>query len=147
MKNTVILLTLKLSILTTSISFAQMDYIKDVDGIVEQTESVMSALEKLDFKVAFKELRKNWTLPENEIDQLESLTIKQFNAVSDRFGKPMGYVFIKDLKIKDFVLRKIYILKLEKHMIRVEFTYYNNGQGWMANGFKWGDVVDVLLKE
>ena len=91
-------------------------------------------------------MKKNWHLPENELDQLESLTIKQFNSVSDRFGKTKGYEFITDLKINDFLLRKVYILKFERHMIRVLFTYYNSGEGWIINSFKWDDTIDTLLK-
>ena len=138
---------LVISILCTSISFGQLKYIKDKANITEQAETVMLALNNLQFDVAFKELKKNWPLPENELDQVEALTIKQFNTVSSRFGKTKGYEFISDKKIKDFLIRKIYILKFEKHMIRVLFTYYNSGNGWIINSFKWDDTIDSLLKE
>ena len=138
---------LVISILCTSISFGQLKYIKDKANITEQAETVMLALNNLQFDVAFKELKKNWPLPENELDQVEALTIKQFNTVSNRFGKTKGYEFISDKKIKDFLIRKIHILKFEKHMIRVLFTYYNSGNGWIINSFKWDDTIDSLLKE
>ena len=141
-----LLVTIIISTLFTSISFAQKKILKNTKSITEQAENVMSALDKLDFEVAFSELKKNWHLPENELDQLESLTIKQFNSVSDRFGKTKGYEFITDLKINDFLLRKVYILKFKRHMIRVLFTYYNSGEGWIINSFKWDDTIDTLLK-
>ena len=105
----------------------------------------MTFLKDSEFQKAFTQLQQYWILPENELLQLESLTIKQFNLVSDRFGKIIGFDFIKDMTIKDYVLRKIYVLKFEKHMIRVLFTYYKNDNGWILNGFKWDDQMEELL--
>ena len=65
--------------------------------------------------------------------------------VSERFGNIIGTNFIKDKAVKEHILRKIYVIKFEKHMIRVLFTYYNNGNGWILNGFKWDDQFEELF--
>ena len=105
----------------------------------------MKFLKDSEFQKAFTELQIHWPLPQNELTQLESQTIKQFNMVADRFGNIIGTDFIKDKMIKDYVMRKIYVIKFEKHMIRVVFTYYKNDHGWILNGFKWDDQFDELF--
>jgi len=114
--------------------------------ISKHSEKVMKFLKDSEFQEAFTELEKYWPLPENEMVQLESQTIKQFNMVADRFGNIIGFDFIRDETIKDYAIRKIYVLRFEKHMIRVLFTYYKNNDGWILNGFKWDDQFDELFE-
>jgi hypothetical protein len=64
--------------------------------------------------------------------------------VANRFGNIIGTDFIKD-DIKDYVIRKIYVIRFEKHMIRVLFTFYKNDKSWILNGFKWDDKIDELF--
>ena len=115
------------------------------EELTKQSDKVMMFLKNSEFENAFAEIRKYWPLPENELTQLESQTIKQFNMVADRFGSIIGTDFIKDKTIKDFVVSKIYVIRFEKHMIRVLFTYYKNDRGWILNGFKWDDKFEELF--
>jgi len=121
-------------------------YLNNRDEISKHSEKVMKFLKDSEFQEAFTELEKYWPLPENEMVQLESQTIKQFNMVADRFGNIIGFDFIRDETIKDYAIRKIYVLRFEKHMIRVLFTYYKNNDGWILNGFKWDDQFDELFE-
>lgn len=122
------------------------DYFKNEESLKDNSEQIMELLEKEKFIEAFSMLKEHWPLPENEIEQLESTTIKQFNLVADRFGKIIGHEFIKDERIKNFLLRRYYVLRFEKHAIRVLFTYYKNRNGWMLNSFKWDDQMDELFE-
>ena len=106
----------------------------------------MMYLKDFEIQKAFTELKKYWLLPEIELTQLESQTIEQFNIVSERFGKTIGYDFIGDKTIKDYVLRKIYVIRFEKHIIRVLFTFYKNDKGWILNEFKWDDQLEELFE-
>jgi len=115
------------------------------EDLTKHSDKVMMFLKNSEFQNAFAELQKYWPLPENELTQLESQTVKQFNLVADRFGRIIGTDFIKDKTIKDFAVRKIYVIRFEKHMIRVLFTYYKNQNGWILNGFKWDDKFDELF--
>ncbi len=121
-------------------------YLKNKVELSEHSERVMDFLKDSEFQKAFTELQEYWPLPENEMVQLETQTIKQFNMVADRFGDIIGVDFIKDETIKDFVVKKIYVLRFEKHMIRVLFTYYRNNEGWILNGFKWDDQFGELFE-
>lgn len=108
------------------------------------SEDVMNSFAKKNFKNAYSILRMKWILPENELDQLEGITLKQMNMVSARYGEILGYEFYKDLLINESLLRKIYILKFENNPIVFLFTYYNSGKGWILNGFKYSDDVDIF---
>jgi hypothetical protein len=115
------------------------------EDLTKHSEKVMMFLKDYEFQNAFAEIQKYCSLPENELTQLESQTIKQFNMVADRFGSIIGTDFIKDDTIKDYVVRKIYVIRFENHMIKVMFTYYKNDKGWALNGFKWDDKFEELF--
>ncbi len=121
-------------------------YLNSKDELTEHSEKVMEFLNDSEFQKAFTELQNYWPLPENEVMQLESQTIKQFNMIAERFGNIIGFDFIRDEAIKDYAHKKIYVLRFEKHMIRVLFTYYNNNDGWILNGFKWDDQFGELFE-
>jgi hypothetical protein len=128
------------------IQFARaQDYMSNKEDLSKHAESVVMHLKDSQFQKAFSELQKHWPLPENEMTQLESQTIKQFNMVADRFGKIIGADFVKDRTVKHYVIRKTYVIRFEKHMIRVLFTYYKNDNGWLLNGFKWDDQFEELF--
>lgn len=134
-----------LTIFFIQCSHAQ-SYLTNKEAITMHAETVMKSLKEAEFQDAFTELQVYWPLPENEMQQLESQTIKQFNLVADRFGNIIGYDFIKNETIKEYALKKIYVLRFEKHMIRVLFTYYKNDEGWILNGFKWDDQFVELFE-
>ena len=117
---------------------------KSKDQIQTFSEEVMNSFAKNNFKNAYAILTMKWILPENELDQLEGLTLKQMNMVGSRYGEITGYEFYKDLNINNTLLRKIYILKFENNPIVFLFTYYNSGKGWMLNGFKYSDDLDIF---
>lgn len=121
------------------------DYISNREDLSKHAGSVVMHLKDSEFHKAFSELQKYWPLPENEVAQLESQTMKQFNVVSDRFGKIIGADFVNDRTVKDYVVRKTYVIRFEKHMIRLLFTYYKNDKGWLLNGFKWDDQFEELF--
>lgn len=131
-------------LLSTELTYAQ-NFLPNKEAVTKHTENVMKYLEASEIPKAFSELQEYWPLPENEIIQLESQTIKQFNLVGSRFGNISGYDFIKDDGLKDYVIRKTYVIKFELHMIRVLFTYYKNEKGWILNSFKWDDQFEELL--
>lgn len=87
----------------------------------------------------FENIKQYWPLPENEINSLESQTIKSLNIVEERFGQSIGIEKIKEETIKDFAIRETYIIRYENHAIRLIYTYYKNNNGWILNSFKWDD--------
>lgn len=132
-------------VLSVTQAVTAQNYLSSKDELTKHSGDVMRFLEDGEFQKAFAELEKYWPFPANEMVQLETQTIKQLNVVSERFGTITGTDFIRDNAIKDFVLRKSYVIRFEKHMIRVLFTYYKTDNGWILNGFKWDDQIDGLF--
>ncbi|GGP03332.1 hypothetical protein GCM10010992_11310 [Cloacibacterium rupense] len=144
MKKTISLLLLFISVLFYSQVIEKNYTFRTKEEVKSFSEDVMNSFSKKDFKNAYAILRMKWILPENELDQLEGLTMKQMNMVTSRYGEIVGYEFYKDLAINETLLRKIYILKFENSPIIFSFTYYNSGKGWILNGFKYSDEADIL---
>lgn len=144
MKKTISYFLLLFSILSYSQIIEKNYTFKTKEEVKSFSEDVMNSFSKKDFKNAYAILRMKWILPENELDQLEGLTMKQMNMVTSRYGEIIGYEFYKDLTINETLLRKIYILKFENNPIVFSFTYYNSGKGWILNGFKYSDEADIL---
>lgn len=87
----------------------------------------------------FKEVKKYWPLPANEVDGLEEKTIQYMNLLESRFGAMSTAVKVKEEKISDFALKETYLIKFEYSAIRLIYTYYKNDKGWIIHAFKWDD--------
>lgn len=136
--------------LATTLSVAKAiypgEYLKSTEAIKTHSEDVVKYFSKQDYVNMFKLLRKYWVLPEREIDDFETKTIKQFGLAEDRFGNIIGYKYVKDKKISDVVLNKNYLLLFEYYYIRVSFIYYKNNEGWSLVAFSWDDRADEMLE-
>lgn len=109
-------------------------------------DDVMNSFSKNKISNAFSILKMKWILPENEIDQLEGMMLKQLNMLEQRFGNLVGYELAKETKVNNTLLKKYYFLKYDYHTLICVFTFYNSGKGWMLNGFKYNDDFDILEK-
>jgi hypothetical protein len=87
----------------------------------------------------FKEVKKYWPLPANEVDGLEEKTIQYMNLLESRFGAMSTAVKVNEEKISDFALKETYLIKFEYSAIRLIYTYYKNDKGWIIHAFKWDD--------
>lgn len=121
--------------------------LKDKDAMRKHSDEVIIHFEKAEFTEAFEKLQMYWPLPQNELSKLEMQTIQQFNFVAERFGEMIDSDFIKEQSLKDHAQKYFYVLKFERHMIRVMFTYYHNEKGWILNAFKWDDQYEELLSD
>jgi hypothetical protein len=96
---------------------------------------------------AFDLLKTQWPLPSNEIDAIVLKTIQQRNVVEPRFGKTIGYVFIKEEKVSDLFVRYTFAEKHELHAIRWQFTFYKPKAVWKVNAVYWDDNMAELFKQ
>jgi hypothetical protein len=120
--------------------------LKDEDELTEHSAEVMEHFSHENFSKAFEILQEVWPLPQNELAQLESQSIKQFNLIGSRYGDLVSVEFIKDENIKDFAIRKTYLMRYQRHMIQFIFIYYKGGNEWILNGFQWNDQVEDLFE-
>lgn len=148
------MMTKKLLIICSLLVLQNITFGQVIDGLADEAEIKKECQLIVDdfmngkITVAFDKLRVLWILPENEIDYLEKQSVKQFNLVEDRFGEPIGNKFVKEELIEDIAYRVTYVLKYEKHGIRIQFMFYNGKEGqWYLNSFKWDDGLSKLFED
>lgn len=141
-------LIILIPILFSQISvFGQSRTLDNLDDVKEECEKIVNHFSKDEIAKAFEKLIDIWILPPNEITNLESQTIKQLNVARDRFGEVIGSEFVKEELIEKVLFRRIYVMKFDKHAIRLIFTFYNGKDDqWMLNGFKWDDSISALFE-
>ncbi len=139
MKPTILFLGLFTLISNISLH-AQQNYIKSANDARELSKKVMQLFLEGEYPEMFDEIRTYWPLPPNEIDQMESQTIRYGNMFTDRFGEVVEFQKTGEEVIADFAIRETYILRYGFSAIRVKFTYYLHPKGWILNAFTWDDT-------
>jgi hypothetical protein len=125
---------------------AQTSVLPNLVEVKKFSESVVKEFASKDFAKAFNLLKKYWPLPEEELADLEALTLKQTAIIEGRYGEVLSTEFISETNIKDFIHQETYVVRLEKHILRIQFVYYRGKDGWIINSFKWDDKMMELLK-
>lgn len=136
-----------LCLLTISLTGADLKSLKSIEEARAHSDEVMELFEGQKYELMFRRVGDCMPLPENELENLKSSTIRQINGVAGRFGEIIGHNFIKEEAVEDFYIRRTYVLRFENHMLRVYFIYYRNNEGWLLNNFKWDDNIDELFPD
>ena len=95
---------------------------------------------------AFEQIRNYWSLPEDEMFELEDGTEKQLGAGNNSFGAKIEIVKIGEETIKDFAVKETYFIRYDRNAIRFIFRYYKSNNGWMLSSFKWDDKFPSEFK-
>jgi len=116
--------------------------------IKEKCQQIVDDFTKDDITSAFSKIKEIWILPEDELNNLETQSIKQLNVVEDRFGAVIGNKLVKEDLVEDVLYRLNYVVKLDYHGLRIQFVFYNGKDGkWYLNKFKWDDSLSKLFKD
>jgi hypothetical protein len=121
---------------------------KEQSSLERSRELVITFMDRLtagDETGALELLRPHLLVPKSEFDQTRDTTIKNRKMVKDRFGKIVGYKFIREERVSDFLIRFTYVEKRSKHLMRWQFTFYRPGAAWQLNSFSWDDNVAALF--
>ena len=91
-------------------------------------------------------LKSNSVLPHSQIDTLRKTANKHLATIFTAYGKTIGFEFVEERKIKDFIVKRFYILKFEKYYLKFDFLLYNNGKTWVITAFNYSkDLMEVLF--
>jgi hypothetical protein len=144
----------KVLIFILVLSFQNLAFSQSDKGLVtknevkEKCQQIVDDFSKDDIALAFEKLRSLWILQLDELSYLEQKSIEQLNLVEDRFGNHIGNIFIKEETVDGLLYRLTYVVKFEKHGIRLVFIFYNGKGGkWYLNNFKWDDGMSKLLDD
>jgi hypothetical protein len=99
-----------------------------------------------DSDAAFDLLSPNWPLPPEELKQLAYQTKSKLEMVGSRFGAPLGSEFVRSEAAATSFVRHHYLVKFEKHALRLSCTFYKPKDSWIVNTVTWDDSPDQLLR-
>lgn len=109
-------------------------------------DRVMVKVATGDIEGGLKQLKPYAIVPPAEFDAMAGQVSLQLPAISQRFGKAIGYEFIREDSAGESVVRLLYLQKFERHAMRWRFLLYKGGDGWVLNTFAYDDrLQDVFL--
>jgi len=109
------------------------------------TDKVVELFKEEKMVEGYASLKPYWPLPSFEIDNLANQTKMQWPIVSQRFGKPVGTEFVKQLDGGPSLARFIYLQKFQNHAIRWLFTFYKPKDRWVINSVSFDDQINTLF--
>ena len=133
-------------ILFSQFIFSQANVIKDKQGVARVCEEFMQTFKEGNFSEAIQRLKVYSVIDYSDIDTLASTMEKQMNQLAPAYGKILSYDFILDKTIKDYLIRKLYALRLERFVLKFSFTFYFNGNEWKIANFNFNENIDDILK-
>ena len=116
-------------------------------AIKEATNDIISNFNQDSIAVAYKLMREIWILPEEELDRMENQSTEQLGRLNERFGEYIDYKLVRVDEVEDVLYRISYVLRYEKHGLRVVFQFYKGkGDLWYLNQFNWDDALTRLFE-
>lgn len=109
-------------------------------------EKIMGQVAKNDLAGAFALMKPYVVIPETELQAQALQTKSQRDQYGVRYGKTVGYEFIKEKRAGDSILGLAYIEKTEKHALPWLFIFYKAPNGWVLNSFLWNDQIQNVLQ-
>jgi hypothetical protein len=133
------------ALLLSLCSCAFADTLKGPTEARQLTDRVMAKVGGGDIENGIRLTKPFLIIPSSEFEvMLEQLKL-QMPAMSQRFGKSIGYEFIREDKVGENLLRIIHVHRFEKHAMRWSFYFYRGKDGWTLNTFKTDDDIRQLF--
>ena len=115
--------------------------------LVNLTEGFLKEIINKNYGKAFNMIRPYFPIDESTFDNIKNQTESQLAGIESDFGKLVDYRLVKVKKIKDFVIRYVYVIRYEKHPVRWVFTYYKGKNSWHLDKLQWDDKIDRLFED
>ena len=98
-----------------------------------------------DMKGLFVLIARHMPLARDELDKLRDSSIEQRKKIPAVIGKSMGFAFINECRISDFLVRLVYVEKREKNVLRWQFIFYRSRNLWTMVNFIWDENLNSLF--
>ena len=133
------------ALLLSPCTCAFADMLKEPTEARQLTDRVMAKVGGGDIENGIRLTKPFLIISTSEFEaMLEQLKL-QMPAMSQRFGKSIGYEFIREDKVGENLLRIIHVHRFEKHVMRWSFYFYRGKDGWTLNTFKTDDDIRQLF--
>jgi hypothetical protein len=109
-------------------------------------ERVMQRVAKDDIEGGLATLKPYWLMGPGEFDAIAEKVKLQLPLLRQRFGKAIGYEFIRDEKVGTSLHQFTYLQRFEKHATRWVFIFYRGEKDWLLNSFWFDDNTRALFQ-
>jgi hypothetical protein len=99
-----------------------------------------------DYGTAFSYLREqpNCISAEN-FAELEGLAVQQADTIRQAYGNAIDVRLVKEELAGDFILKLVYVVRREKHIIRWQFIYYKAAADWKLDAISFDDDISAVF--
>ena len=116
---------------------------RDVQNLCE---NALSHVVNGDLETGIAALRPYATsISKEDVDSLENHLLGQETTIRESYGDAIGYVLITKENVKDTILKTVYVVKYERHLIRWTFIFYKPYDSWILDYFNYDDRIDALF--
>jgi hypothetical protein len=133
-----------LTLLSTNL-FGQTKFFKEKKIIDFACDNFMKSFKEGKFSEALDTLKKYSVIDSSKIDALLITVKQQMTKTIDSYGNVLSFDFIKEKTIKDFFVKRFYVLKFDDFFLKFYFNLYNNGSGWTITYFGYTEEFDDLF--
>lgn len=116
---------------------SQIKPIVDRKGVAVFCENFMQKFVDKKIDSAFQYLKIYSVIEPEEIDKLTVMLKRQLELLGDSYGNIISFGFIDEKSVKEFLIKRTYMLLFEKSCLKFDFRFYNNGSGWTVNHFNF----------
>ena len=119
---------------------------KDKEKIIASCDKIMRIFQEGKFQDAIQKLKEISIIDKSTIDTLTVTVKNQMRTLASTYGNINSCEYIDEKTIKDFLIKRTYLLRFDKYYLRFNFTIYKSNSGWTVTGFKYDDEMDDLFK-
>jgi hypothetical protein len=138
---------LAMLLLATVLVKGQGKYIGTPEDTKMHANQFVELLSKGEYDKAFSMVKLFWHFPKEEMEQLQRTTEEQLPLLKERYGNVIDHEYVDTKHAGQSIVRYVYIIRYERHLLRVRLTYYRGKKGWTVNSIKWDDDIDGILDE
>lgn len=142
-----VLLAVFLLALPAFLTFAQnappLKTDRDVQALCEQA---LAGIQAGAFVQGIAVLRPYATsISTEDVDSLEKQLGEQAPTIRKNYGDAIGFLFISKETLANTVLKLVYLVKYERHIIRWTFIFYKPVDSWVLDYFNYDDSIEALF--
>ena len=137
-----------LGFLTATSALAQQAPFATPADVRKFADAVMNLVGNGKYDDAWRRMKPATLVPPAEFDAFAAQFASQMPTLAPRYGKPLGYEYIRDQQVGTALLRFQYIIKHERSAMRWNMIFYRSAAGWVLTDFKFdGNIGSLFLGE
>jgi len=115
------------------------------EDVQNYTKNVIEHISKGEISKGFDLMAEITNIPLVEFKSIRNRYKLQLPIIKERFGKSIGYEYIKTSSIGNSLMKITYIQKFQKHMMVWNFYFYKPEKEWRLNAFYTVDKIEMVF--